>query len=115
MLPRGGTLIFTGASASLRGRAGFGAFSAAKGALRNLAQAMAKEYGEEGLHVAHVVIDGGIAGDKIINRFPDMVKARGEGGLINLEGLAAAYWFLHQQPRDGWSFEVDLRTSKENW
>ncbi len=115
MLPRGGTLIFTGASASLRGRAGFGAFSAAKGALRNLAQAMAKEYGEEGLHVAHVVIDGGIAGDKIINRFPDMVKARGEGGLINLEGLAAAYWFLHQQPRDGWSFEVDLRTSRENW
>jgi NAD(P)-dependent dehydrogenase (short-subunit alcohol dehydrogenase family) len=115
MLPRGGTLIFTGASASLRGRAGFGAFSAAKGALRNLAQAMAKEYGEEGLHVAHVVIDGGIAGDKIINRFPDMVKARGEGGLINLEGLAAAYWFLHQQPLDGWSFEVDLRTSKENW
>lgn len=115
MLPRGGTLIFTGASASLRGRAGFGAFSAAKGALRNLAQAMAKEYGEEGLHVAHVVIDGGIAGDKIINRFPDMVKARGEGGLINLEGLAAAYWFLHQQPRDGSSFEVDLRTSSENW
>ena len=115
MLPRGGTLIFTGASASLRGRAGFGAFSAAKGALRNLAQAMAKEYGEEGLHVAHVVIDGGIAGDKIINRFPDMVKARGEGGLINLEGIAAAYWFLHHQPRDGWSFEVDLRTSKENW
>lgn len=115
MLPRGGTLIFTGASASLRGRAGFGAFSAAKGALRNLAQAMAKEYGEEGLHVAHVVVDGGIAGDKIINRFPDMVKARGEGGLINLEGLAAAYWFLHQQPRDGWSFEVDLRTSRENW
>ncbi len=115
MLPEGGTLIFTGASASLRGRAGFGAFSAAKGALRNLAQAMAKECGEAGIHVGHVVVDGGIAGDKIINRFPDMVKARGEGGLINLEGLAGAYWFLHRQPRDAWTFEVDLRTSKENW
>lgn len=115
MLPPGGTLIFTGASASLRGRAGFGAFNAAKGALRNLAQAMAKECGEAGVHVGHVVVDGGIAGDKIINRFPEMVKARGEGGLVGLDGLASAYWFLHRQPRDAWTFEVDLRTSKENW
>ena len=115
MSPRGGTLIFTGASASLRGRAGFGAFNAAKGALRYLAQAMAKECGEAGIHVGHVVVDGGIAGDKIIKRFPDMAKARGEGGLVGLEGLASAYWFLHCQPRDAWTFEVDLRTSKENW
>ena len=61
----GGTLIFTGASASLRGRANFGAFNSAKGALRNLAQAMAKEYAEQGIHVGHVVIDGPINGDKI--------------------------------------------------
>jgi NAD(P)-dependent dehydrogenase (short-subunit alcohol dehydrogenase family) len=115
MLPGGGTLIFTGASASLRGRSGFGAFTASKGGLRNLAQATAKEYGEEGLHVAHVVIDGGIAGDKILNRIPDIVERRGEGALIDLEGLASAYWFLHRQPRDAWTFELDLRTSRESW
>jgi NAD(P)-dependent dehydrogenase (short-subunit alcohol dehydrogenase family) len=115
MLPAGGTLIFTGASASLRGRAGFGAFNAAKGALRLLAQALAKECGPEGLHVAHVIIDGGIDGEVLRKRLPEMVERLGKDRLIDLDGLAAAYWFLHQQPRRAWTFELDLRTKDEAW
>lgn len=116
MLPNGsGTLLFTGASASLRGRAGFGAFNAAKGALRNLAQAMAKEYGPEGIHVGHVVIDGPIAGEKIIKGFPDYAERLGTAGMINLDGLAEAYAYLYLQRREAWTFELDLRTSIERW
>jgi NAD(P)-dependent dehydrogenase (short-subunit alcohol dehydrogenase family) len=116
MLPQGrGTLLFTGASASLRGRANFGAFNAAKGALRNLAQAMAKEYGPHHLHVGHVVIDGPIGGDKIIKGFPEYANKLGEEGLINLEGIVDAYQYLYKQPRTAWSFEVDVRTSQERW
>lgn len=110
-----GTLLFTGASASLRGRANFGAFNSAKGALRNLAQAMAKEYGPEGVHVGHVVIDGGIAGEKIFRRFPDFAKASGSGRLISLEGIVDGYVHLYRQPPTAWTFELDLRTSVENW
>ncbi len=110
-----GTLLFTGASASLRGRANFGAFNAAKGALRNLAQAMAKEYGPEHIHVGHVVIDGPIGGDKIIKGFPEYANKLGEQGLINLEGIVDAFQYLYKQPRSAWSFEVDVRTSQERW
>jgi NAD(P)-dependent dehydrogenase (short-subunit alcohol dehydrogenase family) len=116
MVPqRRGTLLFTGASASLRGRANFGAFNSAKGALRNLAQAMAKEYGPDHIHVGHVVIDGPIGGDKIIKGFPDYANRLGEEGLINLEGIVDAFQYLYKQPRNGWSFEVDVRTSQEKW
>jgi NAD(P)-dependent dehydrogenase (short-subunit alcohol dehydrogenase family) len=116
MIPAGGgKLFFTGASASLRGRPNFGAFNSAKGGLRNLAQAMAKEYAGERIHVAHVVIDGAIGGDKIIKRFPDLAAQRGEEGLINLEGIVDAYVYLYKQPRTAWSFEVDVRTSQEKW
>ena len=116
MLPNGrGKLFFTGASASLRGRPNFGAFNAAKGGLRNLAQAMAKEYGEQRIHVGHVVIDGAIGGDKIMKRFPELAAQRGEEGLINLEGIVDAYVYLYKQPRTAWSFEVDVRTSMEKW
>jgi len=115
MLPRGGTLLFTGASASLRGRAGFAAFNSAKAALRNLAQAMAKELGPKGLHVGHVVIDGGIDGDKLRKGRPEMVQRFGEDRLIDLEGLADAYWYLHQQPPRAWTFELDLRSKVEPW
>lgn len=110
-----GTLLFTGASASLRGRANFGAFNSGKGALRNLAQAMAKEYGAEGVHVGHVVIDGGIAGEKLMTRFPDFAESLGPGGLVSLEGIVDAYEYLYRQPPTAWTFEVDLRTSVENW
>jgi NAD(P)-dependent dehydrogenase (short-subunit alcohol dehydrogenase family) len=115
MLPQGGTLIFTGASASLRGRSGFGAFNAAKASLRSLAQAMAKEYGPDGLHVAHVVVDGGIHGDKVINDMPEFAESRGEDGLLALNGLADIYWQLYRQQSRSWTFEVDVRTHREPW
>ena len=110
---RGGTLLFTGASASLRGRSGFGAFNSAKAGLRTLAQAMAKEYAPDGIHVAHVVVDGAIGGDKIMKRFPD--AAGREDSLISIEGIVDAFAFLYRQPERAWSFELDVRTSKEKW
>jgi NAD(P)-dependent dehydrogenase (short-subunit alcohol dehydrogenase family) len=116
MLPNGtGTLLFTGASASLRGRANFGAFNSAKGALRNLAQAMSKEYGAEGIHVGHVIVDGPIGGEKIMKNRPDIAAKLGEEGMISIEGIVDAYEYLYRQPRRAWSFELDVRTSIENW
>jgi NAD(P)-dependent dehydrogenase (short-subunit alcohol dehydrogenase family) len=111
----GGTLLFTGASASLRGRANFGAFNSSKGALRNLAQAMAKEYGGDGVHVGHVVVDGPIGGDKIMQNFPEYAERLGEEGMISIDGIVDAYAYLYNQPRRAWSFEVDVRTSVERW
>ncbi len=114
MLPRkAGTLLFTGASASLRGRAGYGAFNSAKAGLRTLAQAMAKEYAGDGIHVGHVVVDGAIAGDKILQRFPDF--ANKPDRLVSIEGIVDAFAFLYRQPPRAWSFEVDVRTSQETW
>jgi NAD(P)-dependent dehydrogenase (short-subunit alcohol dehydrogenase family) len=114
MLPKKrGTILFTGASASLRGRPNYGAFNSAKAGLRTLAQAMAKEYAEEGIHVGHVVVDGAIAGEKIFARFPDAVSR--EESLISIEAIVNAFAFLYGQPPRGWSFEVDVRTSREKW
>jgi len=114
MLPKkAGTILFTGASASLRGRAGYGAFNSAKAGLRALAQAMAKEYAADGIHVGHVVVDGAIAGDKIFQRFPD--AASREDALVSIEGIVDAFAFLHRQPPRAWSFEVDVRTNREKW
>ncbi len=110
-----GTLLFTGASASMRGRANFGAFTAAKGGLRNLAQAMAKEYGPEGIHVAHVIVDGVIDGDMIAQRYPEYAEALGEAGMVSIDGIVDGYQFLYQQGPRAWSFELDLRTAIENW
>jgi len=116
MLPRGrGSVIFSGATASIRGRATTTAFAAAKAGLRSLAQSMARGYGPRGIHIAHVIIDGGIAGDKIIQGLPQFAQAMGEDGLVDLEGLADAYWFLHRQPRASWTHEIDLRTFKEQF
>lgn len=115
MREHGGTLIFTGASASMRGRAGFAAFSASKAGLRHLAQCLAKEHAADAIHVAHVVVDGGIAGDKIMKHRPEIVEQYGEDRLIELEGIADSYWFLHQQPQRAWTFELDLRTYLEPW
>ncbi len=111
----GGTLLFTGASASLRGRAMFGAFNSSKGALRNLAQAMAKEYAGDGVHVGHVVVDGPIGGDKILQGFPEYAEKLGNEGMISIEGIVDAFVYLYRQPRTAWSFEVDVRTSQEKW
>ena len=111
----GGTLLFTGASASMRGRANFGAFNSSKGALRLMAQAIAKECGPDGIHVGHVVVDGPIGGDKIIKGIPQLVERVGEQGLIDIQGIVDAYEYMYDQPRRAWTFEVDVRTSVENW
>src|SRR5262245_4189598 len=114
MQPRGrGTLLFTGASASLRGRAGYGAFNSSKAGLRALAQAMAKEYAGDGIHVGHVVVDGAVGGEKIKARFPDLASR--EDRLISIDGIVDGFVFLYKQPRRAWSFELDVRTSHENW
>ena len=116
MLPRGrGTLLFTGATASLRGAAGFAAFAGGKAALRALAQSMAREFGPQGLHVAHVVIDGLIDTAFAREHFAQRVAAAGPGGVLDPAHIAEAYWWLHSQPRDAWTFELDLRPSVEKW
>jgi len=116
MLTRGrGTLLFTGATASLRGGAGFSAFAGGKAALRALAQSMARELGPKGLHIAHVVIDGLIDTAAIRANFPQRVAEAGVDGILQPDHIAEAYWWLHQQPRDTWTFELDLRPSVERW
>ncbi len=115
MQASGGTLLFTGASASLRGRPGFGAFNSSKAALRTLAQALAKEYGPENIHVGHVIVDGAINGEKIKTRWPTYAEKLGDEGMISIDGIVDAYEFLYRQPNTAWTFEVDLRTSIENW
>ena len=114
MVPKAvGTLLFTGASASLRGRTGYGAFNSSKAGLRTLAQAMAKEYASDGIHVGHVVVDGAIGGEKIRKRLPNLADR--EDRLISIEGIVDGFAFLYRQPRRAWSFELDVRTSHENW
>ena len=110
-----GSVLFTGASASLRGRANFGAFNAAKGALRNFAQALAKEVAADNIHVGHVVVDGAIAGEKIIAGLPQVAERLGAEGMVSLDGIVDAFEFLHDQPAAAWSFEVDVRTRLERW
>ena len=110
-----GTLLFTGASSSLRGKANFGAFNSAKGALRNLAQAIAKEYAENSIHVGHVIVDGGLAGERIKKRVSDFDQRVKEGKLIDIESVTDAYMFLYNQNKQAWTFELDVRTFKENW
>ena len=116
MVPRGcGTILFTGASASLRGRDGFAAFSGAKHALRALAQSMARELGPQGIHVAHVVIDGAIDTEFIRTVAPDRYAMKQRDGILNPEHIAENYWRLHVQPRDAWTHELDLRPWLEQW
>ena len=116
MLPRGqGTILFTGASGSLRGKAGFAAFAAAKAGLRAVSQSMAREFGPKGLHVAHMIIDGGIAGDRLMSRMPERFKDAGEDGMLDIEAIADAYWFVHSQHRSAWTQELDLRPWAENF
>ena len=110
-----GSLLFTGASASMRGRPNFAHFGAAKAALRNLAQALAKDYGPKGVHVGHVVVDGGINGERLRSRFSEFLDALGEDGTLEPDAIADAYLFMHFQPRNCWTFEVDVRPFKENW
>jgi NAD(P)-dependent dehydrogenase (short-subunit alcohol dehydrogenase family) len=114
MLPREhGTLLFTGATASLKARPPFTSFASAKASLRALAQGMAREFGPSGIHVAHIVIDGVIDGEYAAKHFPDFVKAKGKDGLLNVDEIANAYWALHKQPKSTWTHELDLRPFKE--
>ncbi|WP_241295546.1 SDR family oxidoreductase [Burkholderia stabilis] len=116
MVARGrGTIIFTGATASLRGSANFAAFAGAKHALRALAQSMARELGPKNLHVAHVIVDGAIDTDFIRENFPERYALKSEDGILNPEHIADNYWHLHAQPRDAWTHELDLRPWRETW
>jgi NAD(P)-dependent dehydrogenase (short-subunit alcohol dehydrogenase family) len=109
------TIIFTGATASLRGSAGFAAFSGAKMALRALAQSMARELGPRGIHVAHSIIDGAIDTAFIRDTFPERYALKEQDGILNPDHIADAYWMLHQQPRDAWTHELDLRPYMEKF
>ena len=116
MLPRArGTIIFTGATASLRGREGFSAFAGAKHGLRALAQSMARELWPQGIHVAHSVIDGAIDTEFIRSNFPERYALKDRQGILNPDHIAEAYWQIHQQPRDAWTHETDLRPWTETW
>ena len=111
----GGSLIFTGASGSLRGKANFAPFAAAKAALRNLAQSIAREFGPQNIHVGHVVVDGGILGERLLTYRPQLAAERGDDGMLNIDAIAEAYWFLHNQQRSAWTLELDLRPWAENF
>ncbi|KAA0693847.1 SDR family NAD(P)-dependent oxidoreductase [Halopseudomonas laoshanensis] len=116
MLPRQkGTIIFTGATASLRGGVGFSAFAGAKFALRALAQSMARELGPQGIHVAHPIIDGAIDTAFIRDTFPERYALKDQDGILNPEHIAEQYWQLHCQPRDSWTHELDLRPWMETF
>lgn len=110
-----GTIIFTGATASVRGREGFAAFAAAKHGVRALAQSMARELGPKGVHVAHTIIDGAIDTAWIAENFPQRYALKDQGGILNPEHIAEAYWMLHAQPRDAWTHELDLRPWMESF
>lgn len=116
MVPRGrGTILFTGATASLRGRDGYAAFAGAKHALRALAQSMARELGPLGIHVAHPVIDGAIDTAWIRENFPERAALKERDGILDPEAIAENYWLLHCQPRSAWTHELDLRPWIESW
>ncbi|WP_095080065.1 SDR family oxidoreductase [Pseudomonas sp. Irchel s3h17] len=110
-----GTILFTGATAGLRGAAGFAAFAGAKHGIRALAQSMARELGPMNIHVAHVVVDGAIDTDFIRESFPDKYALKDQDGILDPAHIAENYWYLHSQPRDAWTFELDLRPWNERW
>ena len=110
-----GSLILTGATSALRGRPPYAAFAAAKAALRSLAQTLAREFGPQAVHVAHVVVDGGIDGERLRRNAPGRAEAAGDDGLLSPDAIAETYWHLHAQHRSAWSQEVDLRPFKEGF
>ena len=110
-----GSIIFTGATASLRGGAGYAAFAGGKHALRALAQSMARELGPQGIHVAHSIIDGAIDTAFIREMFPERYALKDQDGILDPDAIADAYWMLHCQPRSAWTHELDLRPWLEKW
>ena len=116
MLPRArGSIFFTGASASLRGREGFAAFAGAKHGLRALAQSMARELGPKGIHVAQIIVDAAIDTEFIRENFPQRYALKERKGIVDPEAIAESYWQLHLQPRNAWTHEMDLRPWIEPW
>ncbi|MGE4239924.1 SDR family oxidoreductase [Ramlibacter sp.] len=116
MVARGkGTMLFTGATASMRGSANFAAFAGAKHALRALAQSAARELGPRGIHVAHIVVDAAIDTEFIRTTFPERYALKDNDGIVDPEHLADNYWMLHKQPRDAWTHELDLRPWTEKF
>ena len=109
------SLLFTGASGSLRGRANFSAFAAGKGALRLMVQSLAREFGRQEIHVAHVIVDGVINGDKVVKGYPEYVAGLGKDGLLDIHAIAETFWTLHNQQKSAWTQEIDLRPFKENF
>ena len=110
-----GTILYTGATASIRGGKNFAAFAGAKHALRALAQSMARELGPMGIHVAHCVVDGAIDTEFIKSNFPARYALKDQKGILNPDHIADNYWHIHKQPKDSWTFEIDLRPWMENW
>jgi len=116
MLPQGeGSLLFTGASASLRGKPLFSAFTAAKAGVRALSQSLSREFGPQGIHVANVIIDGAVDGDRIRKGRPYVVDMKGDDGLVDIKGIVDIFQMLHNQPKNAWSHEIDVRPFKEDW
>ena len=116
MVPRGrGTILFTGATASLRGGAGFSAFAAAKSGLRAVAQSMARELGPQGIHVAHVIVDGAIDGAFSRANMPDIEARLERDEILKPDDIARNFVWLHHQPRSAWTHEIDLRPWRESW
>jgi NAD(P)-dependent dehydrogenase (short-subunit alcohol dehydrogenase family) len=116
MAPYGeGTILFTGATAAVKASAGFAAFAAGKHGLRAVAQSMAKELGPQGIHVAHLIIDGVIDVPRVHENMPDLASSKGEDGLIDPRSIASTMLWLHEQPKNAWTFELDLRPFKEPW
>jgi NAD(P)-dependent dehydrogenase (short-subunit alcohol dehydrogenase family) len=116
MVPRErGTILFSGATAAVKASANFAAFASGKHGLRAVAQSMAKELGPKGIHVAHAIIDGVIDVPRVHETMPDFAAAKGQDGLIDPKAIADMYFWLHEQPRNAWTFELDLRPYKEPW
>lgn len=110
-----GTIIFSGASGSLRGKANFAPFAAAKAGLRALSQSLAREFGPQNIHVAHVVIDGGIEGERLLTFMPQLKEQRGPDGMLDIDAIADNYFVLHNQHRSAWTQELDLRPWAESF
>ncbi len=111
----GGSLFFTGASGSLRGKANFAPFASAKAGVRNLAQSIAREFGPQNIHVGHVVVDGGIMGERLLTFRPQLAAERGSDGMLDIDAIADTYWFMHHQHRSAWTLELDVRPWAENF
>jgi NAD(P)-dependent dehydrogenase (short-subunit alcohol dehydrogenase family) len=109
------SLLFTGASGSMRGKSNFAAFAAGKGALRMMVQSIAREFGPQGVHVAHVVIDGAVNGDKLRKNFAGYLEKLGDEGSLEVAAIAQTFFMLHDQPRTAWTQEIDLRPFKETF